>query len=89
MAHQVTWTKKIIEEFIELAYLSEDEATIMRTRAQGWTVSRQAAELNKSESSVHQMIKNLKMKYDVVQREHPDKFPKRQFSAKEKYMDTH
>lgn len=89
MTKQVTWTKKIIEDFIEYAYLSEDEALIMRTRAQGWTVSKQAMELNKSESSVHKTIKSLKEKYDIVQKEHPDKFPKRRTSAKEEYMDTH
>lgn len=86
---QVIWTKKVLEDFIELAMLTEEEAFIMRSRVKGMTVTQQAMELNKSESSVHRMINQLKKKYDAVQAEHPDRFPPRKFSAKETYMDTH
>lgn len=86
---QVIWTKKVLEDFIELAMLTEEEAFIMRSRVKGMTVTQQALELNKSESSVHRMINQLKKKYDAVQAEHPDRFPPRKFSAKETYMDTH
>lgn len=86
---QVIWTKKVLEDFIELAMLTEEEAFIMRSRVKGVTVTQQAMELNKSESSVHRMINQLKKKYDAVQAEHPDRFPPRKFSAKETYMDTH
>lgn len=89
MAHQVIWTKEVLENFIELAMLSEEEVFIMRTRIKGWTVTRQAIELNKSESSVHRSISLLKKKYDKVQAEHPEIFPPRRFSMKEAYMDAH
>ncbi|MGN0317811.1 MAG: hypothetical protein ACI4E1_07775 [Lachnospira sp.] len=89
MAHQVPWTKLLVDNFVELAMLSTDEEFIIRTRVKGWTVTRQAIHLNKSESSVHAMIKTMKKKYDNVQKTYPDIFPERKFSAKEAYMDTH
>lgn len=87
MAKQVMWTQKVLESFIELAALSEDEAYIMRTRVRGITVTQQALNLNKSEATVHRMIANLKQKYDAVQKEHPELFPVRKISKVEKFMD--
>jgi len=89
MAHQVAWTKDILEAFIDMALLSEDEEFVMRTRCKSWTITRQAQYLNCSESTVHNMIRNLKQKYDKVQKEHPELFPERKFSAEEVYMDHH
>lgn len=86
---QVAWTKDVLNNFIEMAMLSEEEIFIMETRIKGWTVTKQALELNKSESSVHRSINMLKKKYDRVQQEHPEMFPKRKSSVKETYMDTH
>lgn len=88
MSHQVIWTKKVLEDFCELANLNEEEKFIMETRCQNWTVTRQALELNKSTSSVHKTINKLKRKYDAVQKEYPDKFPVRKSSSKELYMDN-
>lgn len=89
MAKQIVWTKQVLENFIEQAMLTEDEIFIMETRIKGWTVTMQAMELKRSESSVHRMINVLKRKYDKVQKENPDMFPVRRSSAKETYMDTH
>lgn len=75
--HQVRWTKNILDKFIEMAMLSEEEEFIMRTRCKGWTVTQQALKLNKSEASIHRMIKSLKEKYDAVQAEDPEFFPRR------------
>lgn len=61
---------------------------VLRTRAQGWTVKRQALELSMSEASVHRIIKRLKHKYDEAQK-HNIILPPRKKSAKELYMDTH
>lgn len=87
MAHQVLWTDKLTEEFIQRAALSEDEAYIMRTRARGYTVTQQALALGLSESTIHRMISKLKIKYDAVQKEHPDLFPVRKTSKVEQFMD--
>lgn len=89
MSHQVLWTQDKLDFFINKGLLSEDEEFIMRTRCKGWTVTMQALHLNKSESTIHQMIKKLKSKYDEVQKEYPNDLPMRKFSAQETYMDNH
>ena len=89
MARQVIWTKLIVEEFIHLAKLTEDEEMIMRTRADGWSITKQATTFNMSVSTVNRIIKRLKKKYDAVQKEHPNEFPIRRTSKKEEWMDSH
>ena len=86
MAHQVPWSKLILEEFIAEACLTETEEMIMRTRVKGWTITKQARELNMSEANVKKVIARLKLKYDKVQKYDP-LLPPRKFSAKETYMD--
>ena len=81
------WTDKLTEDFIKKAALSDDEAYIMRTRARGYTVTQQAMALNKSESTIARMIAIIKKKYDAVQKEFPEDFPKRKTSKVEKFMD--
>lgn len=87
--YQVKWTSKKTEFFIEKACLSEDEAYIMRSRVRGATVTEQAMHLNKSEVTIHRMIRKIKDKYDEVQKEYPDDLPLRRRSKQEDYMDTH
>lgn len=88
MAKQVAWNKIIIEEFIELAALNKTEEMIIRTRAAGWTITRQSMEFNMSTASISRIIKRLKKKYDDVQK-YSVILPPRKFSAEETYMDTH
>lgn len=88
MSVQVPWNERILNDFIRLACLSEDEAYIMRTRAHGTPVSVQATALNLSESAVAKKIALLKRKYDKVQEEYPEKFPKRRRSARETWLDN-
>ena len=66
MSKQVAWTKFIYETFCEEAMLSETERFIMRTRIEGWPVTKQAMHLNMSEANVHRIIRILKIKYDKV-----------------------
>lgn len=86
MAHQVAWTKLIVEEFIKEAMLSEDEEAIIRTRVKGYTILQQAEMLNMSPDNVSKIIARLKKKYDCVQKYDP-LLPPRKFSAIETYMD--
>lgn len=87
MAHQVIWTKIILEEFIELANLDETEEMIMRTRAAGWTRTEQSMKLSLSLATVDRIIKRLKAKYDQVQ-PYSVLLPPRKESADELYMDN-
>ena len=88
MSKNVIWTKVILEEFISLANLTKDEEIIMRTRCDGWSITKQATTFNMSVSTVNRIIKRLKVKYDKVQPYSPI-LPPRKFSAKELYMDIH
>lgn len=88
MSKQVTWTKFIYDTFCEEAMLNETERFILRTRIDGWPVTKQAMHLHMSEANVHRLIRILKHKYDVVAAANPE-LPKRKHSAKETYMDTH
>lgn len=88
MAKQVPWNEVFLSEFIKLGCLTEEEEQIMRTRVQGWTVTKQSMELGMSRSKVNYLIKRLKAKYDSVQ-PYSELLPLRKFSAKETYMDTH
>lgn len=89
MAHQVHWTKDVYNNFIEMAMLSPKEVKVLEMRVRNCTITETAIALNCSESSIHRMVNLLKKKYDVVQKEHPEMFPKRRVSDQEKYMDTH
>lgn len=88
MSKQVNWNKPIYDEFVMLAQLNEDEQDILRTRMQNWTITKQSMEFGMSKSKIDRIIARLKVKYDAVQ-PYSNILPKRKFSAKETYMDTH
>lgn len=46
MTNEVIWTKLVLERFIQLANLTEEEEIVIRTRAAGWSRVKQAMELN-------------------------------------------
>lgn len=86
---QVNWNKNLTELFIDMAMLNDEEQYILTSRIKGTTVTQQAMHLHKSEATIHRTIKNMKIKYDNLQKELPDLFPIRKQSKAEKYMDTH
>lgn len=88
MAHQVIWTKIILDEFVEKANLNEVEEMVIRTRASGWTRTEQSMKLNLSLATIDRIIRRLKVKYDEVQK-YSMILPERKESADELYMDTH
>lgn len=87
MAHQVLWTKIIVEEFISLAFLTEEEEAVMRTRAAGHTITEQSIELNMCKRKIDYIIAKLKKKYDAVQ-PYSVLLPPRKTSQEELYMDN-
>ena len=87
MSKQVPWNKIILEEFINIACLTQEEESVMRTRVAGWTVVEQSMKLGMSVSKVNYIIKRLKSKYDSVQPYSPILPPRKQ-SAAETYMDN-
>lgn len=88
MSKQVLWTRIIVEEFIRLANMTELEEEVLRTRAAGWTRTKQSDKLNVSLATIDRTIKVLKAKYDAVQ-PYSTILPVRRESVEELYMDSH
>ena len=81
------WTKETLEFFLEQGNFTPFEETIMRTRVEGMTRVQQASANHCSLATVDRAIRKLKITYDYIQLQHPDKLPERKFSMKELYMD--
>lgn len=96
MAHQVVWTKIILETFLEESGLNDRVSMgdnkarilegIMRTRCAGKTIVEQAEMFNCSVDSVNKYIAELKSLYDVTQK-HSLILPVRKKSKKEEELD--
>lgn len=63
----IIWNKIILNEFIDLACLTETEEKILRTMAAGWSRVKQSMEYNMSVSAIDAVIHTLRKKYDAVQ----------------------
>ena len=96
MAHQVVWTKIILETFLEESGLNDRVSMgdnkarilegIMRTRCAGKTIVEQAEMFNCSVDSINKYIAELKSLYDVTQK-HSLILPVRKNSKKEEELD--
>lgn len=96
MAHQVVWTKIILETFLEESGLNDrvsmgDEKArilegIMRTRCAGKTIVEQAEMFNCSVDTINKYIVELKSLYDATQN-HSLILPVRKKSKKEEKLD--
>ncbi len=82
MTKQIIWNKQIVEAFISEAYLNERQAFIIRTRAKGYSIARQAEELSLSIDQVNKDIAKLKKIYDSIQPE-SEILPVRRKSSKD------
>ena len=96
MAHQIVWTKIILETFLEESGLNDRVSMgdskarilegIMRTRCAGKTIVEQAEMFNCSVDSVNKYIAELKSLYDATQK-HSLILPVRKNSKKEEELD--
>lgn len=86
MAKQVPWCKPIVDEFIRLGCLTDDERKIILTRVEGWSITKQAMEFGLSVSTVNRMVARLKQKYDNCQ-PYSEILPPRKTSSEEVWMD--
>lgn len=84
MTRQLILTKSLVETFIEEGNLNERQEYIIRTRAKGYTIARQAEELHLSIDQVNKDIAQLKKIYDAVQVGN-DSLPPRKKNKKELY----
>lgn len=67
MTKQVMWTKKVLDAFIKEGNLNERQKYIIKTRALGYSIVKQAEDLNLSVDQVNKDIAYLKKLYDVTQ----------------------
>lgn len=67
MTKQVIWTKLVLETFIREGNLNKRQEYIIRTRVQGYTITKQALELSLSVDQVNKEIAQLKKIYDATQ----------------------
>lgn len=67
MTRHVYLTKAVVEAFIVEGNLNERQQYIIRTRAIGYTIAKQARELNLSIDQVNKEIAKLKRLYDATQ----------------------
>lgn len=89
MSKPLHLTADKVKKFEQLAMLNNEEIYILENRIKNMTVTEMAYNLNRSEATIHRTIKKVKNKYDFIQSEFPDIFPKRRSSKEEEYMDTH
>ena len=96
MAHQIVWTKIILETFLEESGLNDRVSMgdskarilegVMRTRCAGKTIVEQAEMFNCSVDSINKYIAELKSLYDATQK-HSLILPVRKQSKKEEALD--
>lgn len=67
MSREIMWNQIILDEFIRIGGLTDEEEQIMRTRVKGWSTEKQALEFHMSISKVNSLIKRCKQKYDNCQ----------------------
>ena len=67
MTRQILWTKPVLETFIKEGNLNKRQEYIMRTRAKGYSIVKQAQELNLSVDQVNKEVATLKKLYDATQ----------------------
>lgn len=63
---KIPWNRVILEEYISLALLTEEEEKIVRTRAAGWSQVKQCRAFSMSPATLGRKIKKLKTKYESL-----------------------
>ena len=64
--NKVPWNRVVLDEFVSLALLSEQEEKIIRTRAAGWSQIKQSMVLGISTATLTRRIQRLKEKYEAA-----------------------
>lgn len=62
----MTWTKTLVDYFIEEAMLDEIDAEIIRGRARGYSRAKIGFNVNMSISAIDKRLSRLRAKYDLI-----------------------
>lgn len=68
MTKQVIWTKTVLDAFIREGNLNARQRFLIKTRVEGYTIARQAAELHLSVDQINKDIAELRKVYDATQK---------------------
>jgi DNA-binding NarL/FixJ family response regulator len=68
------WNRVILEEFVSLALLTEEEEKILRTRIAGYSQVQQSLSLHLSTATVERIVRKMKEKY-IALVPYSDKLP--------------
>lgn len=71
---KVPWNRVILDEFCSMALLTPLEENIIRTRAAGWSQTKQCHKFCVSQATITRTVRNLKKKYEFC-RKYSDKLP--------------
>lgn len=63
---KIPWNRVILDEFVSLALLTEEEENIVRARAAGWSRVKMCHAFNMSLATVDRTIKTVKTKYEYA-----------------------
>lgn len=65
---KVPWDKVILREFLSIAFVTDEEEQILRTRIAGWSQVKQCHKLHMSLATLNRRIRKLKDKYISAQK---------------------
>lgn len=85
----VPWNESFYDNFCRLAMLNQDEREVLRCRIMGYSITQISMCSNVSASKVSRIVRDLRNKYDSVQKHYPDVLPVRKETEQEKWQDTH
>ena len=80
MRKKIIWTKRLYNDFLEDAILTDLERKVLYSRVwekDKWTIVKMAIEFHVGRSSINNAISSIRRKYDYLSEELPDKYPKR------------
>ena len=65
---KVPWNRVILDEFCSIALLTELEEKIVRTRAAGWSQTKQCHAFCVSQATITRMVRKLKKEYEFCRK---------------------
>lgn len=80
MRKKILWTKRLYNDFLEDAILTDLERKVLYSRVlekDKWTIIKMAMEFHVGRSTINNAISSIRRKYDYLSDEFPDKYPKR------------
>lgn len=70
--YQIEWTLNKVKFVEEKAMLSQEECYVLEERVRGTSITSIALALHRSNSTIHNLIRGIRAKYDRIQKEYPD-----------------